>query len=64
MRTRIEATAQAILDTRAKYPNASLADLYDELSMPSDLRKAHEANDKAVISAYGWKLIRKAMSFF
>lgn len=54
---KIEKTAQAILDARAKYPDSSLADLYDELTMPSDLRKAHQENDKAVMEAYGfnWK---------
>lgn len=46
--------AQAILDTRAKYSDSSLADLYDSLSMPPALRKAHEANDKAVMQAYGF----------
>ena len=51
---RIEATAQAILDVRAKYPNASLADLYDDLTMPADLRKAHTENDRAVMEAYGF----------
>lgn len=56
-KTKIEKTAQAILDTREKYPTSSLADLYDELTMPSDLRKAHQENDKAVMNAYGfdWK---------
>ena len=49
---KIEKTAQAILDVRAKYPDCSLADLYDELSMPPDLRKAHQANDRAVMEAY------------
>lgn len=49
----IEKTAQAILDARALYPDASLADLYDELTMPPELRKAHQANDRAVMSAYG-----------
>ncbi len=55
---KIEQTAQAILDARERYPDASLADLYDELTMPSDLRKAHQANDKAVWEAYGkpWPL--------
>ena len=50
-------TGQAILDARAKYPNSSLADLYDELTMPSELRKAHQLNDKEVMEAYGfdWK---------
>lgn len=50
----IEKTAQAILDTRAKYPDCSLADLYDELTMPPDLRKAHQQNDFAVMAAYGF----------
>ncbi len=49
----IEKTAQAILDARALYPDSSLADLYDELSMPPELRKAHQANDRAVMKAYG-----------
>ena len=55
---KIEQTAQEILDTRERYPEASLADLYDELTMPPDLRKAHKANDKAVWEAYGraWPL--------
>ena len=43
-----------ILDTRNKYPNSSLADLYDELTMPTDLRKAHQLNDIAVMEAYGF----------
>ncbi|MDD5924100.1 MAG: N-6 DNA methylase [Clostridia bacterium] len=50
----IEKTAQAILDARAKYPDCSLADLYDEVAMPPELRKAHQANDKAVMQAYGF----------
>ena len=49
----IEKTAQGILDARALYPDASLADLYDPLSMPPELRKAHQANDRAVMQAYG-----------
>ncbi len=53
-RARIEATAQSILDARALYPDCSLADLYDELAMPPELRKAHQANDKAVMQAYGF----------
>ena len=53
---RIEKTAQMILDVRAKYPNSSLADLYDELTMPSDLRTAHQLNDKAVMDAYGFSI--------
>ncbi len=51
---KIEQTAQAILDARAKYPGASLADLYDETLMPPELRKAHQENDKAVMQAYGF----------
>ena len=51
---KIERTAQAILDARAKYPDSSLADLYDELTMPPELRKAHQENDKAVMEAYGF----------
>ncbi len=50
----IEKTAQMILDARAKYPDCSLADLYDETTMPPELRKAHQANDKAVMQAYGF----------
>ena len=51
---KIEQTAQAILDARALYPDSSLADLYDELTMPPQLRKAHQANDRAVMDAYGF----------
>ncbi|ADU23733.1 DNA methyltransferase [Ruminococcus albus] len=50
----IEKTAQMILDARAKYPDCSLADLYDETTMPPELRKAHQLNDKAVMQAYGF----------
>lgn len=53
-KSKIEQTAQAILDARAKYPDCSLADLYDELTMPPELRKAHQANDFAVMAAYGF----------
>ena len=53
-KTKIEQTAQAILDARALYPDASLADLYDETTMPPELRKAHQQNDKAVMVAYGF----------
>ena len=53
VKEKITSTAQAILDARARYPESSLADLYDPLTMPPDLRAAHEANDKAVLSAYG-----------
>lgn len=53
-KTKIEKTAQGILDARAKYPDSSLADLYDEVLMPPELRKAHQANDRAVMEAYGF----------
>lgn len=53
-KVKIEKTAQAILDARALYPDSSLADLYDELTMPPELRKAHQANDRAVMEAYGF----------
>ena len=53
-KAKIEKTAQGILDARAKYPECSLADLYDETFMPPDLRKAHQANDRAVMEAYGF----------
>ena len=51
---KIEQTAKAILDARKLYPDSSLADLYDELTMPKELRKAHQENDKAVMEAYGF----------
>lgn len=51
---KIEQTAQAILNARIKYPDCSLADLYDETFMPPDLRKAHNENDRAVMQAYGF----------
>lgn len=53
-KAKIEQTAQAILDARALYPDSSLADLYDELTMPPELRKAHQANDRAVMDTYGF----------
>ncbi len=53
-KAKIEETAQAILDARALYPDCSLADLYDEVTMPPELRKAHQQNDKAVMQAYGF----------
>ena len=53
-KAKIEQTAKAILDARALYPDSSLADLYDEVSMPFELRKAHKENDNAVMSAYGF----------
>ena len=55
-KTKIEQTAQAILDARAKYPDCSLADLYDETTMPPELRKAHQLNDRAVMQAYGFDI--------
>jgi hypothetical protein len=54
-RAAIEATAQAILDARAAQPQSTLADLYDPLTMPAELRRAHAANDRAVDAAYGYK---------
>ena len=54
-KAKIEKTAQGILDARALYPDCSLADLYDDLTMPAELRKAHQENDKAVMEAYGFK---------
>ena len=53
-KAKIEQAAQAILDARALYPDSSLADLYDEVTMPIELRRAHEANDRAVIDVYGF----------
>ncbi len=55
-RQRIEQTAQGILDARTLYPDCSLADLYDEIVMPPELRKAHTQNDKAVMQAYGFSI--------
>ena len=52
---KISKTAQAILDARALYPDSSLADLYDPLTMPPELLKAHKANDKAVLALYGFE---------
>jgi len=54
-RESIEAAAQAVLDARAVHPQASLADMYDPLTMPANLLKAHQALDKAVDAAYGYK---------
>lgn len=53
-KAKIEQTAQGILDARALYPDCSLADLYDEVTMPPELRKAHQQNDRAVMQAYGF----------
>ena len=55
-RGKIEKAAQAILDARAKFPDSSLADLYDDLTMPSVLRTAHQRNDRAVMEAYGMSI--------
>lgn len=55
-KAKIGRTAQAILDARALYPGSSLADLYDEVTMPPELRKAHQENDKAVMRAYGFDI--------
>ncbi len=69
---KIEETARQILEVRKKYENSTLADLYNELTMPMDLRKAHEENDKAVLKAYGFKgremgeseLVEKLMALY
>ena len=53
-RAKIEQTAQAILDARALYPDCTLADLYDDVAMPPELRSAHRNNDRAVMAAYGF----------
>ena len=53
-KAKIEQTAQAILDARALYPDSSLAELYDEVLMPPELIRAHQANDRAVMAAYGF----------
>ena len=53
---KIEQTAKAILDARLLYPDSSLADLYDEVAMPPELRKAHQNNDRAVMQAYGFSV--------
>ena len=55
-KVKIEQTAQAILDARSLYPDCSLADLYDEATMPPELRKAHQQNDRAVMQAYGFSV--------
>lgn len=61
-RLKIESTARAILDARDLYPDSSLADLYDELTMPAELRHAHQANDRAVMEAYGmpWRTMTES----
>jgi hypothetical protein len=54
-RVAIEATAQEILGARELFTGATLADLYDPLTMPAGLRRAHQANDRAVDAVYGYK---------
>ncbi len=56
---KIEQLAQAVLDARSLYPDSTLAALYDPLTMPDELRKAHKALDKAVLSLYGLKATQK-----
>ena len=51
---KVELTAQGILNARNLYPDCYLADLYDELTMPLELRKAHQKNDSVVMEAYGF----------
>ena len=53
---KIEGTAKGILDARALYPDSSLAELYDPLTMPPELHKAHQDNDRAVMQAYGFDI--------
>ena len=55
-KVKIEQTAKGILDARNMFPNSSLADLYNEVLMPSQLRKAHQLNDRAVMEAYGFPI--------
>ena len=54
-KARIEQTAQAILDARQLYADASFADLYGNLIIFPELTKAHRANDAAVMEAYGFR---------
>ena len=60
-RLRVEQTAQAILDARTKFPDATLADLYDPLTMPKELLDAHRANDEAVDACYGTKRFKNEL---
>jgi hypothetical protein len=55
-KAKIGQTAQAILDARAKFPDCSLADLYDEAAMTPELRRAHQENDRAVMAAFGFDI--------
>lgn len=61
-RERIESTAKMILEARELYPDCSLADLYNDIVMPPELRKAHQENDKAVMEAYGfnWRIMSES----
>ena len=52
-------TTRLILDAHGLYPDSSLAELYDEVTMPAELRKAHQANDRAVVETYGYPVSRK-----
>lgn len=61
-KAKIEQTALAILDTCALYPDCSLADLYDEIAMPPELRKTHQQNDRAVMQAYGCDMAMTTMT--
>ncbi len=61
-RKKVESTAKMILDARDKYPDSSLSDLYDEVAMPPELRKAHQLNDIAVWEAYGKKWDKRSES--
>lgn len=57
-RERVESTAQAILDVRARFTGATLADLYDPNTMPKELLDVHRANDAAVDACYGSRRFR------
>ena len=58
---RVKATAQAILDARKRFPDATLADLYDPLTMPKELLDAHRANDEAVDACYGTRRFKNEL---
>lgn len=61
-KTAVEEAAQGVLDTRATHPDSSLADLYDPIAMPPDLRRAHQKLDKAVDVAYGRGTLQRALT--
>ena len=70
-KSKIESAAKKILEAREKFPESSLADLYDPLTMPPELLKAHKANDAAVCEAYGFdkniseeEIVSALMSFY